>query len=80
MPEEPKKINYNTLGFVPLEEDVQSPIVKAMRVLKTIFDGPISWFRGIVNTYSLFIFYYLMCIHSSKYCGKIQRRTISVLS
>lgn len=47
MPEEPKNINYNNLGFVPLDEDVQSPIVKAMKVLRFIFDGPTSWFRSI---------------------------------
>lgn len=39
-------------GMLPLEDQVQAPIVKAMKVLKTLVDSPVEWIReNVVEKY-----------------------------
>lgn len=39
--------DVNNFGLIPLDEQVQSPIVKAIKFLGKIFDSPVTWFRGL---------------------------------
>ncbi len=44
-----KEIKMNKVwGMLPLEDQVQAPIVKAMKVLKTLVDSPVEWIRGLL--------------------------------
>lgn len=47
-----RKENSNVFGMLPLDEQVQAPIVKAMKVITSIVDGPTTWVRGLY-----FVFY-----------------------
>ncbi|KAJ6216917.1 hypothetical protein RDWZM_008074 [Blomia tropicalis] len=45
----PKEIKVHKLfGTLPLEDQVQSPVVKLMRVISKFIDGPTTWFRESV--------------------------------
>ncbi|KAH7646464.1 NADH dehydrogenase (ubiquinone) PDSW subunit [Dermatophagoides farinae] len=41
--------DVNNFGLIPLDEQVQSPIVKAIKFLGKIFDSPVTWFRVNVS-------------------------------
>lgn len=38
---------HPVFGTLPLDQQVQSPIVKLMRVIAKVVDGPTSWFKGL---------------------------------
>lgn len=48
MPKEGDR-EVNNFGLIPLDEQVQSPIIKLVRVVGKIFDGPVTWFRGVFS-------------------------------